>query len=1247
MARQEATSIFSDGLMSDLHPINTPKSVLTDCLNGTYVTYNGNEFILQNDMGNYELKNCKLSTNFIPVGVKGYADILYIVSYNPLTKEVEVGSYPSPQRKFNTGTGEKSKSLTPFLLDENGTYEYTKLIDAQKQPLYIFGKDTNDDSFKLFPGDEFTINFGDEELKFIYQHLNFYVIDEDNKLYDIDDANIYLLDNLSEEERKKYLTEDGYRKVFWETPGWLAAQYDLYVPDKFNLNINSLTTKEFINPGDTLPVTLELSTQTIITNLLFQSQLVSEDYWSTDESKHLKIRFLIRKGNGYGLLDTTERFKEYEKDDNYWVIDIPCKKHNYQDNIITAFTNLNLAWNFTVPEDLNLFTGKIRVEAFPIIYYNNRYLEYDQFRTVFEYDLKNTKSTSEIKIAENTYKWAVDTDSCTISFDLEGPFVNGNTITGRYEIYRVNRFNYVNEKPTTDIIYTTNQKSWSNWNEITKTVNASKFGKLNANNEFEAVTEITELGYDSCYLMCDGTISNLVLRGQNTININWNDSNVISLNEYKNWYAKPTNLYGTITPISSVGPVKPTRNYEIVEDYRYTTPGTKNLNFSKEGGIYKLRIIIEQNGEYQKHVDKWLIPSEVFNEWFGSIDNYENISGSTWVNKYIDSISVNQLEFNDFAIDFTESVETDTSNAPWLYYKWSKSILGYKAVTKEAILPVVATSNLSISDKYKLEEGGSYNNFNVSFIQLLDLIIALKYPKLVEFVWNDAKETFETKYKASSTSIIEDTLLLQVRYSDLNPRENTDFVFNLNYLSGNLWNPIIDTDIQIKQNSTNVISLDGTNDTLTVSLDSLKDDYSIDVTVNTHSLRNELSSFCPFLDSLSKRYFLSIESDASVTSGNMESSMKNAWAISQWDANFQTINNIVSRTNTPKSSSFVSETNTFYTDLSRNIYNRSIGFLFGIRTGLTVTNAGSGEIGIDWGVYNVDGSLIGNAWKSVTVTKTGISPVSNKGNFNKTDYYIIIPVYKSDQMCDTCTVLSMTDEQFYTLCRIKIVQLGPRSDHWYIQDLSDISWTTDRTVSANKYSAETKVTIIRVDDYDWKVNTSDDMLFNVDYLSTNNTTQNGQVNLLLDLDFSKNKNYSNKIECVDEWLKKIIDEYNIIISKDYSNPFRIEVCDADDTVAASYFDNNKRLKIFSETTSTNYREITMEQIVQNSSTSNDVVAWFENNFKPINSSGEWIKGNYGYKVDTPSSQMGFIFDNNKGGIKQSFTYFETLQWTLN
>ena len=50
--KKETINTFKDGMVKDLHPLTTPPSVLTDALNATLVTYNGNEMILQNDMGN-------------------------------------------------------------------------------------------------------------------------------------------------------------------------------------------------------------------------------------------------------------------------------------------------------------------------------------------------------------------------------------------------------------------------------------------------------------------------------------------------------------------------------------------------------------------------------------------------------------------------------------------------------------------------------------------------------------------------------------------------------------------------------------------------------------------------------------------------------------------------------------------------------------------------------------------------------------------------------------------------------------------------------------------------------------------------------------------------------------------------------------------------------------------------------------------------------------------------------------------
>ena len=97
----------------DLNPIVTPNNVLTDCLNGTFLTFNGDELVLQNDSGNTtitgpkDIGNVSLSEGFEPLGVKEYGGILYVVSVRkaydslgrrvPSEDEVEFGSYPSPE----------------------------------------------------------------------------------------------------------------------------------------------------------------------------------------------------------------------------------------------------------------------------------------------------------------------------------------------------------------------------------------------------------------------------------------------------------------------------------------------------------------------------------------------------------------------------------------------------------------------------------------------------------------------------------------------------------------------------------------------------------------------------------------------------------------------------------------------------------------------------------------------------------------------------------------------------------------------------------------------------------------------------------------------------------------------------------------------------------------------------------------------------------------------------------------------
>lgn len=99
--KQETTNFFNQGLLMDVNPITTPNNVLTNCLNGTYVTFNGNDVILQNDMGNGKVERAKLPAGYIPLGIKEYGGIIYVVSYNPFTKHGQVGSFPSPEIDFD------------------------------------------------------------------------------------------------------------------------------------------------------------------------------------------------------------------------------------------------------------------------------------------------------------------------------------------------------------------------------------------------------------------------------------------------------------------------------------------------------------------------------------------------------------------------------------------------------------------------------------------------------------------------------------------------------------------------------------------------------------------------------------------------------------------------------------------------------------------------------------------------------------------------------------------------------------------------------------------------------------------------------------------------------------------------------------------------------------------------------------------------------------------------------------------
>jgi len=160
--KKETVNVFDQGLNKDLNPIVTPNNVLTDNLNGTFITFNGDELSLQNDAGNTRIPvpdtedSVKLSDGFYPIGMKEYGGVLYIVAgkkgvngsgnLDPKFDEIEFGSYPSPElANYTTFKGEKSVILAG---DKNNLYKsYIINEDYFKTGRYIKFNYTTFNSF--------------------------------------------------------------------------------------------------------------------------------------------------------------------------------------------------------------------------------------------------------------------------------------------------------------------------------------------------------------------------------------------------------------------------------------------------------------------------------------------------------------------------------------------------------------------------------------------------------------------------------------------------------------------------------------------------------------------------------------------------------------------------------------------------------------------------------------------------------------------------------------------------------------------------------------------------------------------------------------------------------------------------------------------------------------------------------------------------------------------------------------------
>lgn len=204
--KKETINTFGKGLVSDFNPITTPKDVLTDALNATLITYNGNEGMLQNDMGNTQVGTAYLPAGYVPVGMKEHGGIVYVAAWNPETKKGQIGSYPSPQQLWEDSDWTVSSSgatILSVVFNQtdfyNDDYIHTEIV---RKELFRYNDNTTKE---LHPGDRYAITV-DPSINSIlksyasqdYLSVQLSVVKKDGSIEIMEDSNDgdwFLLDN--------------------------------------------------------------------------------------------------------------------------------------------------------------------------------------------------------------------------------------------------------------------------------------------------------------------------------------------------------------------------------------------------------------------------------------------------------------------------------------------------------------------------------------------------------------------------------------------------------------------------------------------------------------------------------------------------------------------------------------------------------------------------------------------------------------------------------------------------------------------------------------------------------------------------------------------------------------------------------------------------------------------------------------------------------------------------------------------
>lgn len=153
MGKKVATNTFNKGLNTDTHPLSTPNDVLTDALNATIITLNGDEQTLQNDFGNVLLDSNIQGTI---LGMAEYGGIIYIASVKDGVGEL--GSFPSPDYdNVHNGITNLQNQYRPLNNLDNGEFKTEKFNFSVNNPVNIEIQESYDGSVNLILNDGLNI----------------------------------------------------------------------------------------------------------------------------------------------------------------------------------------------------------------------------------------------------------------------------------------------------------------------------------------------------------------------------------------------------------------------------------------------------------------------------------------------------------------------------------------------------------------------------------------------------------------------------------------------------------------------------------------------------------------------------------------------------------------------------------------------------------------------------------------------------------------------------------------------------------------------------------------------------------------------------------------------------------------------------------------------------------------------------------------------------------------------------------